>query len=171
MDGVSAYRICFVCSGNICRSPTAEVVTRLLVAEAGLQDRVLVDSAGIGDWHVGDDLDRRSLAALRRRGYDVERHRARQFRPADFAARDLVVALDAGHERALRRMARSPQEAAKIRLLRSYDPVADGAGGPADLDVPDPYYGRVDEFEHVLDVVEAACRKLLAEVRPALAAR
>jgi protein-tyrosine phosphatase len=137
-----------------------------MVAEAGLADRVQLDSAGLGDWHVGDDADRRAVAALRRRGYEIRPHRARQFQPADFAARDLVIALDAGHERDLRRMAPSPRDAAKVRLLRSYDPDADG-----DLDVPDPYYGRTDGFDHVLDLVEAACRRLLAEVRPALTGR
>jgi protein-tyrosine phosphatase len=170
---VSPYRICFVCSGNICRSPTAEVVTRHLVAEAGLADQVSVDSAGTGDWHAGDDADPRTLAALRRRGYPAERHCARQFRPGDFAERDLVVALDAGHERALRRMAPTPEDAAKVRLLRSFDPAATvigRGGGPADLDVPDPYYGRTTDFEQVLDVVEVACRGLVAEVTRTLAA-
>jgi protein-tyrosine phosphatase len=160
MGGVPAYRICFVCSGNICRSPTAEIVTRHLAAGAGLTDQVEVDSAGIGDWHAGDDADPRTVAALRRRGYPVRRHCARQFRPADFADRDLVVALDSGHLRALRQLARTPQDAAKVRLLRSFDPAAD----PADLDVPDPYYARPAEFEHVLDLVEAACRGLLEQL-------
>jgi protein-tyrosine phosphatase len=160
MGGVPAYRICFVCSGNICRSPTAEIVTRHLAAAAGLADQVEVDSAGIGDWHAGDDADPRTVAALRRRGYPVRRHCARQFRPADFADRDLVVALDSGHLRALRQLARTPQEAAKVRLLRSFDPAAD----PADLDVPDPYYARSAEFDRVLDQIEAACRGLLSEL-------
>jgi protein-tyrosine phosphatase len=167
MGSVPAYRICFVCTGNICRSPTAEIITRHLAEEAGLADQIHVDSAGTGDWHVGDDADTRALAALRRRGYQPRRHCARQFRPADFADRDLVVALDSGHLRALRQLARTPADAAKVRLLRSFDPAAD----PADLDVPDPYYARAAEFDRVLDLVESACRGLLSELRAELTAR
>jgi protein-tyrosine phosphatase len=162
------YRVCFVCSGNICRSPTAEAVLRRRLAEAGLADRVVVDSAGLGDWHVGEGADRRSAAALRARGYPAWVHAAKQFRAADFADRDLVVALDAGHERGLRQLARSPSDRAKIRMLRSYDPGA--ATDPAGLDVPDPYFGGEQGFEHVLNLVEAACAGLLAEIRSELAA-
>jgi protein-tyrosine phosphatase len=161
------YRVCFVCSGNICRSPTAEAVLRRQLAEAGLAGQVEVDSAGLGDWHVGEDADHRSAAALRRRGYPPWEHAARQFRAADFADRDLVVALDAGHERELRALAPTAADRDKIRLLRSYDPVG-AAAGPGELDVPDPYYGGADGFERVLDLVEAACRSLLAEVRAGL---
>jgi protein-tyrosine phosphatase len=167
-DGdVPAYRVCFVCSGNICRSPTAEVVLRRLVEQAGLADSVVVQSAGLGDWHVGADADDRAVAALRRRGYPVRRHCARQIRASDLDRCDLVVALDAGHAGALRRMADSSQQAAKVRLLRSFDPAA--AGG--DLDVPDPYYGSPGTFDHVLDLIEAGCRGLLDEIRTAVAAR
>jgi protein-tyrosine phosphatase len=160
-----AYRVCFVCSGNICRSPTAEAVFRRRLADAGLDGEVEVDSAGLGDWHVGQDVDERSAAALRARGYPAWVHEAKQFRPADFAERDLVVALDAGHERALRAMAGTDADRAKIRMLRSYDPAA-----AADLDVPDPYFGGELGFEHVLDLVEAACAGLLAEVEARLPA-
>jgi protein-tyrosine phosphatase len=167
MASVPTYCICFVCSGNICRSPTAEVVLHTLIDEVGLSDSVAVDSAGIGDWHAGADADRRAVAALRRRGYPVRLHCARQIRAADLARCDLLVALDAEHARALRRMATSPDEAAKVRLLRSFDPAA-GAG---DLDVPDPYYGGPRTFDHVLDLIEAGCRGLLTEVQAAVAAR
>jgi len=162
------FRVCFVCSGNICRSPTAEAVFRRLVADAGLAGLVEVDSAGLGDWHIGDDVDERSAAALRARGYPAWVHEAKQFGPAFFADRDLVVALDAGHERALRAMASTPTDRAKIRMLRSYDPAA--AADPAGLDVPDPYFGGEQGFEHVLDLVEAACAGLLAEVEAHLRA-
>jgi len=161
-----AYRVCFVCSGNICRSPTAEAVFRRQLAEAGLDGQVGVDSAGLGDWHVGEDMDERSSAALRARGYPAWTHEAKQFRPADFEDLDLVVALDAGHERVLRAMAPTADDRAKIRLLRSYDPRA--AAGPDGLDVPDPYYGGEHGFEHVLDLVEAACAGLLSEVEAEL---
>ena len=157
------YRVCFVCSGNICRSPTAEVVLRRLLAEAGLSGMTSVDSAGLGGWHAGADADARTVAALRARGYDVRRHHARQFRMADFAERDLVVALDASHERDLLALAPTGAARDKVRLLRSYDPAA--AGGTGDLDVPDPYFGGDADFEHVLDLVESACRGLLAEMR------
>ena len=156
-----AYRICFVCSGNICRSPTAEAVLRTWLAEQELAESVRVDSAGIGDWHTGDDADDRAIAALRRRGYPVRRHCARQIRPADLAECDLVVALDRAHARALRRIARTAEQAAKVRLLRSFDPASVERG---ELEVPDPYYGADGGFDEVLDIVEAACRGLLDEV-------
>jgi protein-tyrosine phosphatase len=155
----TAFRIAFVCSGNICRSPMAEVVIRAKAAEHGLEDVVTVESSGTGDWHVGEQADRRALAALAARGYDGARHRARQFEPADFPAIDLVVALDEGHERALRSWARSPRDRAKVRLLRSFDPDAD------DPEVADPYYGADEDFETVLDQLEAAADGLLQHVR------
>jgi protein-tyrosine phosphatase len=98
-------RICFVCSGNICRSPSAEIVMRALVADARLEDAIEMCSAGLGDWHVGQGTDRRSLEALTARGYDGTRHRARQFEGSWFAEHDLVVAMDRSHLRDLRRMA------------------------------------------------------------------
>lgn len=158
-----AYRVCFVCSGNICRSPTAEAVLRRQLREAGLDGEVEVDSAGLGDWHAGEGADTRSVAALRQRGYPAWVHSAKQFRRPDFPDRDLVVALDAGHERELRRIAPTAADRDKVRLLRSYDPEA--AAGSGELDVPDPYFGGDDSFEHVLDLIEAACRGLLDEVR------
>ena len=162
-----AYRVCFVCSGNICRSPTAEAVLRRRLADAGLGEQVVVDSAGLGDWHVGEGADERSAAALRARGYPARVHEAKQFTAADFADRDLVVALDAGHERGLRELASSAGDRAKIRMLRTYDPGA--ATDPAGLDVPDPYFGGERGFEHVLDLVEAACAGLLADIEDGLA--
>jgi protein-tyrosine phosphatase len=161
MTRAQPYRVCFVCSGNICRSPMAEAVLRRMVAEAGLADRVAVSSAGMGDWHVGEAADPRAMAALGRRGYPL-RHAARQWQPVDFADVDLVVALDGGHYRQLVRMAPDGQRA-KVRRLRSYDP----ASGD-DLDVPDPYYGGARGFEQVLDMVEAGCAGILAEIRSAL---
>jgi protein-tyrosine phosphatase len=162
-----AYRVCFVCSGNICRSPTAEAVFRRRLAAAGLAGAVEVDSAGLGDWHVGEAVDRRSAAALRARGYPAWPHEAKQFQRSDFAERDLVVALDAGHEHALLTLAATEEDRDKVRMLRSYDPGA--ATDPAGLDVPDPYYGGEQGFEHVLDLIEAACAGLLDEVEDRLA--
>jgi protein-tyrosine phosphatase len=163
------YRVCFVCSGNICRSPSAEIVFRRLLSEAGLAGAVEVDSAGLGDWHVGQPADARAAAALRRRGYDPAGHRARQFRSADFPERDLVVALDSGHEQGLRAFAPSRRDREKVRTLRSYDPGVEL--GTADLDVPDPYYGGEAGFERALDMIESACRGLLDQVRQTLTAQ
>ncbi|MDH6435834.1 protein-tyrosine phosphatase [Streptomyces sp. SAI-144] len=153
------YRVCFVCTGNICRSPMAESVFRARVAEAGLGGLVEVDSAGTGGWHEGDGADPRTVSVLEEHGYDGG-HTARQFQPSWFSRLDLVIALDTGHLKALRRLAPTPQDAAKVRLLRSYDPAAGD-----ELDVPDPYYGGLDGFEECLEMVEAASEGLLAEVR------
>ncbi|MFG2998087.1 low molecular weight protein-tyrosine-phosphatase [Streptomyces sp. NPDC048340] len=157
------YRVCFVCTGNICRSPMAESVFRARVAEAGLDHLVEVDSAGTGGWHEGDGADARTAAVLEAAGYEQD-HRARQFRSSWFADLDLVIALDAGHLRDLRALAPTPHDAAKVRLLRSYDPAVPAAGA----DVPDPYYGSLDGFEECLALVEAASNGLLAAVREAV---
>jgi protein-tyrosine phosphatase len=153
------YRVCFVCTGNICRSPMAESVFHARVAEAGLDELVEVDSAGTGGWHEGDGADPRTVAVLAEHGYDSE-HTARQFQASWFSRLDLVIALDTGHLKALRRLAPTEQDAAKVRLLRSYDPTAGH-----DVDVPDPYYGGMDGFEECLEMVEAASAGLLAAVR------
>lgn len=162
--GPMAYRICFVCTGNICRSPMAEVVLRRLVLDAGLAGAVEVDSAGTGSWHVGDGADRRALTTLADAGYDGSGHRARVFDRRWFAERDLVVALDRGHLRELHALAADDDERGKVVLLRSF---ADGTAGSdlgAGLDVADPYYGGRDDFLAVLEQVETACRGLLARL-------
>lgn len=153
------YRVCFVCTGNICRSPMAESVFRARVAEAGLDGLVEVDSAGTGGWHEGEGADPRTVTVLRENGYDAG-HTARRFDPSWYARLDLVIALDSGHLRALRRLAPTDRDAEKVRLLRSYDPAAGD-----DLDVPDPYYGGADGFDACLEMVEAASTGLLAAVR------
>ncbi|MDT0567986.1 low molecular weight protein-tyrosine-phosphatase [Streptomyces sp. DSM 3412] len=153
------YRVCFVCTGNICRSPMAESVFRARVEEAGLGAVVEVDSAGTGGWHEGDAADPRTVVVLESNGYGSV-HAARQFQVSWFSRLDLVIALDKGHLKALRRLAPTAADADKIRLLRSYDPAAGD-----DLDVPDPYYGGMDGFEECLELVEAASPGLLATVR------
>lgn len=155
-------RILFVCLGNICRSPTAEGVMRARLAAEGLADRVEVDSAGTGGWHVGEPPDRRAAEAARRRGIHLD-GAARQLEPEDFDRHDLIVAMDAANRRDLMQLAPSAAAREKIRLLREFDPGSDGS----DLDVPDPYYGGERGFERVLDLVEAAVRGLLAELRAA----
>src|SRR5215212_8719042 len=154
-------RLLFVCLGNICRSPTAEGVMRALVRDAGLDDQVTIDSAGTGDWHVGAPPDGRSAAAARRRGIALA-GAARQVTAADFDRFDLIVAMDAANRRELERLAPDAAARARVVALREFDPLAVRDG---DLDVPDPYYGGQHGFEHVLDVVERACRGLLDRVR------
>ena len=156
-------RLLFVCMGNICRSPTAEGVMRSVLAEHALDDVIEVDSAGVGSWHVGERADPRSREAARRRGIELTSI-ARQITADDFDTFDLILAADELNVRDLRRVAGGdPDRLDKIRLLREFDPAAAAAGG--DLEVPDPYYGGPGGFEHVLDLVEAACRGLLDELR------
>jgi protein-tyrosine phosphatase len=151
-------RVLFVCLGNICRSPTAEGVMRSLVHEAGLEDEIFIDSAGMGDWHLGDPPDRRATAAARRRGVMLD-GASRKITAGDFEDFDLLLAMDSKNLSEMREIAPAGTES-KLRLLRSYDPASTG-----DLDVPDPYYGDGDGFETVLDQVEAACRALLDDLR------
>jgi protein-tyrosine phosphatase len=160
---LDAMRLLFVCMGNICRSPTAEAVMRRLVREAGLEDRIEIESAGTGGWHAGDPPDSRATVAAARRGVTLE-GAARQIRADDFRDFDLLIAMDRENLRGL--LAVAPDEAAseKVRLLREFDPASVGA---PDLDVPDPYYGGDRGFESVLDMVEAACRGLIDELRAA----
>lgn len=162
------YRVTFVCSGNICRSPMAEAVFSHLVEDAGLADRVDVDSAGTGDWHVGEPADRRALDALRRAGFDGASHRARQFDAADFVTTDLVVALDSGHARSLRAWA-GPHHLDKVVMLRAFDADVPDDASDRELDVADPYYGGIEGFTEVLDQVQAAGKGLLGRVRADLA--
>jgi protein-tyrosine phosphatase len=153
-------RVLFVCMGNICRSPTAEGVMRRLVDEAGLSDRIVLDSAGTGGWHVGGPPDPRAVSAAAGRGIAIHGE-ARQVRGSDFDDFDLIVALDRANARDLRRLAPDDEAAAKVRLPREFDPASDAQ----DLDVPDPYYGAADGFGHVLDLVDAACCGLLDDLR------
>ncbi|HZP49728.1 MAG TPA: low molecular weight protein-tyrosine-phosphatase [Actinocrinis sp.] len=195
------YRVCFVCTGNICRSPMAEWVLRARIAEAGLSDVVEVDSAGTGDWHVGDGADPRTVRVLARHGYP-SRHVARQFEQSDLLRRDLVIALDHGHLRTLRRWASAlsggwgaatgaSSVSAPSVAAPSADPVKnaasaadaprmaelrllrefDPAAGPDRLDVPDPYYGSLAGFEECLAMVQDAMPGLLSHIGLALETR
>ncbi len=157
-----AFRISMVCTGNICRSPMAEIVLRDLVERAGLGDRVQVSSAGTGEWHVGEHADPRTVAALEAHGFDGSTHRARQFDADWFDSLDLVVALDRSHERVLRSWARTDDDRAKVRLLLSFDPEYAGRS-----DVPDPYYSDAAMFDSVLGMIEHSCRALFRQLEPA----
>ncbi|MGW5125830.1 low molecular weight protein-tyrosine-phosphatase [Streptomyces sp. NPDC004069] len=152
--------ICFVCSGNICRSPSAALVFAERLRREGLTDTVRVSSAGIGPWHVGEAIDERAGEVLTRHGYPA-RHVAAQV-GAEHLDADLLLAMDRGHEKSLRRLVDEPS---RVRLLRSFDPEAIG-----DLDVPDPYYGGPEGFEEVLAMIEAATPGLLDWVRERLPA-
>lgn len=149
-----SYRICFVCLGNICRSPIAEAVMQSLLVERGLSDRVALSSAGTGDWHIGECADERAVAVLARHGYDASQHRAKQFTREAYDDCDLVIAMDSANVSTLRRLA-PDGDADKVRLLREFDSSA------TDSDVPDPYYGGPEGFDEVLAMVETACAGLL----------
>lgn len=153
-------RILFVCLGNICRSPLAEGVFRHLAGEAGVLDRFVIDSAGTGDWHVGEPPDARAAAVARRHGIELT-GRARQVTPEDLRRFDHVLAMDRENLDELVRMAERSGATARIRLLREHDPSAEGAE-----DVPDPYYGGPSGFEEVYRIVSRSCRALLAELCP-----
>lgn len=157
-------RVLFVCMGNICRSPTAEGVFRALLAREALEERVFVDSAGTGGWHAGEPPDARASAAAAKRGYDLSAQRARQVSLNDFHHFDFMVAMDAQNIRDLRAIAPASLRE-KPRLLLEF------ARTPLPTrEVPDPYYGGVDGFDRVLDLVEAGCEGLLHEVAARLRA-
>ena len=165
-DPAGPYRICCVCLGNICRSPMAEVVLRAQVAKAGLSDRVTVDSAGTGNWHVGDRMNARAHAQLRRGGYDGEAHRARQFDGSWLADRDLILAMDDSNLDDLRALARRGDGGdggdldQRIRLFGEIGDL-DGAA------VPDPYYGTDEDFAQVLAMLESGMATIVEQLRAA----
>lgn len=132
---------------------------RELVRREGLQESITLDSAGTGGWHIGESPDARASATARARGIVLE-GAARQVRASDFEDFSLLLAMDRSNLRDLQRLAPDEEAAARVRLLREFDPAPS-----SDLDVPDPYYGGPGGFEEVLDLVQAACAGLLAEIR------
>ena len=146
-------RVVFVCTGNICRSPTAEAVFRQKVRAAGLEDVIAVGSAGMGGWHVGDGADTRAVTAWRARGYEHD-HVARQLRTTWRDDYDLFIACDTGHLMEIR----SLLPGVEAKLLRDWDPKGMG-------DIPDPYYDGPEAFDEVLDIVERSCDRLLEDLR------
>jgi protein-tyrosine phosphatase len=143
-------KVLFVCTGNICRSPTAEGILREMARRENVA--VHVESRGTHDYHVGEPPDERAQHHAKRRGYDLSAQRARHVAKEDFERFDLVLAMDRGHLRLLKRMAPTHLQH-KVRAFLQ------------DADVPDPYYGGPEGFEQVLDLIEEACRGLLAEIR------
>ncbi len=154
------YRIAFVCLGNICRSPTADVVLSGLLAGTPLADHVEVTSCGTGDWHLGEPMDHRAAAHLAEAGYDPSAHVAKQFDPG-WLDRDLVLAMDAKNLDDIT-AGRGADE--RVRMFRSFDPLAD----PDDLDVPDPWYAGDESFAVVLDIVERTSRQIVTELETLL---
>jgi len=150
--------VLFVCMGNICRSPAAEAVFRSKVAAAGLDDQFRIDSAGTIGYHAGEPADRRMRSAGANRGYNLDSI-SRQVRRADFEDFDHIIAMDYDNLSNLERMASSGPGRAKIRLM------CDFATRFSDREVPDPYYGGNQGFEHVMDLLEDACDGLLKELR------
>lgn len=151
-------RVCFVCLGNICRSPTAEGVMAHLLKEEGIQG-IEIDSAGTSAHHIGESPDRRSTATARKRGIRLSGS-SRQFVKPDFKRFDYVVAMDASNRSRLMALAPDEHARAKISLLRDFDP-----DSPPDSEVPDPYYGGAQGFETVVDICLAGCRGLLDHLR------
>jgi protein-tyrosine phosphatase len=153
----SPYRIAVVCLGNICRSPMGHVVLSEKVARAGLGERVEVSSAGTGDWHVGEPMDRRAASTLTAAGYDASQHRAAQFQTHWYDDHDLVLAMDASNHTDLLALA-TDVEPGRLRMFREFDPWST----ETDRDVPDPYYGGDDGFAEVLRTVERTADAIVA---------
>ena len=155
------FRIMTVCTGNICRSPMAEVVLRAHLEAAGLG--AVVDSTGVSSEERGNPMDPRAVATLRAAGYPTPRHTARRVRPVELGERDLVLAMTASHAAALRRLA--PEHADKVVLLRAFDPEAPTGGPEHLLDVDDPWYGDRSAFATTLAEIEAAVPGIVEHVR------
>lgn len=149
-------RVLFVCLGNICRSPAAEGVLRTIVEEKGTAGRWEIDSAGTGDWHIGQLPDNRMRIHARRRGIELT-HRCRQVRSSDFDDFDLIIPMDAQNERNLRAMAPTPEAEERIVPMATFIDMAMRYDH-----VPDPYYEGAEGFELVLDLLDDGCRRLAA---------
>lgn len=170
-----SYRILAVCLGNICRSPTAEVVLRAELTVAGLTSAVEIESAGTGDWHLGMAMDQGARAELAERGYDGSRHRARQLDGSWLDRFDLILAMDRHNLADLRAMAADEETARyRIRLLRTFDPdtAADvSRADPYQGEVPDPYHGTLEDYALSFDLIRTACIGLAAQLSRLLGER
>ena len=156
---MTEVKVLFVCTGNICRSPTAEGVLRHQLADQGLAERVSVDSAGLIDFHAGDPPSTLAVEQARQRGYELSDLRARPFRKKDFERFDLIVSMDRGHHMEL--LAMCPDRAVgKLHLFMDFAP--DQRRSP---DVPDPYYGGANDYRHALDLIEQGMGGLVAALK------
>ena len=161
---VSEYRITVVCLGNICRSPIGEAVLRDRIQKAGLSNKVTVDSAGTGDWHIGYPADPRAAATMTNFGYELD-HQARQINASWFDQINLALAMDTENFKNLQVMLDEAGTETQLRMFRSFDPnLAHHAHPSSDLDVPDPYYGGDESFDEVLRMIEDAADALVAEL-------
>lgn len=151
-------KVLFVCTGNICRSPTADGVFADMVAKAGLSDQIIVESCGLSAYHVGELPDTRSREIAQSRGYDLNHIRSRKIKPDDYTQFDYILAMDDRHLREMRRQAPSESQQ-KLELFLDYHPELSGQS------VPDPYYGGTNGFAHVFDMIEETSRRLLAHLR------
>ena len=156
---MSKTGVLFVCTGNICRSPTAEGVLRHRLAQVGLDSHVAVDSAGLEGWHVGQPPDPRAMDRAGARGYDIGAQRAREFASRDFEHFDLILAMDQGHLSELARR-RPPEARARVHLFLDYAGLA--KQGP---EVPDPYYGGLADYDLALDLIEPGVEGLIEALR------
>lgn len=147
--------VCFVCLGNICRSPLAQGVFEKCVRDEGLEDQIRVASAGTGNWHIGSPPDGRMQETANKHGLQLN-SRGRQFQSADFDNFDLILAMDDSNLILLEQLCPDPKKAENLKLFRSFDPEGHG-----DLNVPDPYYGGGKGFETVYDIVNRTCPKIL----------
>lgn len=152
------YKICFVCLGNICRSPTAEGIFIQKVKQAGLENYFYIDSAGTAAYHVGEPANSKSQATANKHGVHLP-SRARKFEYADLEEFDLILAMDSENYRNLRDLDRKDRFSSKIKMMRDYDPE------PGDGEVPDPYYGGLQGFENVFQVLDRSCEQLLNSLK------
>lgn len=155
------YRICFVCLGNICRSPTAEGIFQHLVREEGLESHFLIDSSGTSGWHKGEPANQKSQQIANNHGVKLL-SRSRPFDARDLEEFDLILAMDTENHRDILAHANGTDQSSRVRLMREFDPEQD------DPSVPDPYSGGMDGFEHVYQVLYRSCRVLLEELKPAI---
>jgi len=153
------FKICFVCLGNICRSPTAEGAMQHLVNEAGLEDYFYIDSAGTAAYHIGEPANSKSQRVANEHGIQLH-SRGRKFERADLEEFDLILAMDEENYQNVKRLDQAGAYTDKIKKMREYDPE------PGDGNVPDPYYGGMDGFELVFNVVKRSCAHLLDELKP-----
>ncbi|MEX1211842.1 MAG: low molecular weight protein-tyrosine-phosphatase [Balneolaceae bacterium] len=155
------YRVCFVCLGNICRSPTAEGIFQHLVREAGLESYFLIDSSGTSGWHRGEPANQKSQEVANRHGVTLH-SRSRAFDPRDLDEFDLILAMDTENHRDILAHAHREEQSRRVRLMRDFDPEA------KDPSVPDPYHGGLDGFERVYQILYRSSQQLLEHLKPSI---